>query len=162
MFSGLLQLVNRLVHRQIFTSSRSKRLFAYDQSFPLYHKTVCVGGIFWECSATKSRRRQERTHLFMWWCKFLNDCTCRQFVYLTVPRNWLAYPCNHIPVPIMICAMPYKYCAIIRDTRYEIAKLHAYSRTPEWRVVSESSPFRIISSISPRRDSNIFLRSSKE
>ena len=100
--------------------------------------------------------------LFMWWCKFLNYCTCRQFVYFTMPWNWLAYPCNYIPVPIMICAMPYKYCAIIHDTRYEIAKLHAYSRTPECRVVSVSSPFRIISSISPRRDSSIFLRSSKE
>ena len=43
MFSGLLQLVNRLVHRQIFTSSNSKRLFAYVQSFALYHKTLCVG-----------------------------------------------------------------------------------------------------------------------
>ena len=47
MFSGLLQLVNISVHRQIFTSNESKRLFAYAQSFALYHKSLRVGEIFW-------------------------------------------------------------------------------------------------------------------
>jgi hypothetical protein len=71
-----------------------------------------------------------------------DNATCKRFLDLSVPRNWLRDTCSWISIPIVFASEAYQDASTLFDRPDQVSPLHGMTNSPTLRAPGICPPER--------------------